>query len=84
MARSVAVGLAACAVSAAMVVGLGVGVAGAAPGSGRHPRPVPSKTAPGKVDPNADTDEAQLSHLHHLTKDQNGRKQLWDYLRNTL
>lgn len=84
MRRSLAVGLAACVVSAAMTVGLGVGVAGAAPGSGRSHRPVPSKTAPVKVDPGGDTDESQLSHLQPLTKDQNGRKQLWDYLRSTI
>ncbi|WP_156432637.1 hypothetical protein [Mycobacterium sp. M26] len=79
MMRSLAVGAAACAVSAALTIGLGAGVAAAKPVGDRHHRPVPSK-----VDPGGDTDEAQLSHLQHLTKDQNGRKQLWDYLRSTI
>lgn len=62
-----------------MTVGLGTGVAEADAVGKRHPRPIPSK-----VDTTADTDEAQLSHLHHLTHDPKGNKQLWDYLRHTI
>lgn len=81
MKRSLAA-MAACSISAAAIVGVGSGVAAADTSAHRHPRPAPTKVS--KLDPNSDTDDAQLSHLRHLAKDQNGRKQLWDYLRSTI
>ena len=81
MRRSLAV-VAACAISAGMAVGLGTGVAAADASAHRHPRPAPTKV--GKLDPNADTDEAQLSHLHPLTQTPKGRERLWDYLRHSI
>lgn len=97
MARSLALGLAACAVSAGMVAGLSPAVASADPSTRRDNRS--SADAPSRRDDrssagrahrtvtspvDADVEESQLNHLRRLTDDPDGRKRLFDLLRRSI